>query len=85
MKEILIRHIRAYPAMTVTDAVKLCYQSAFGGGHLITDEARALAFLHTERKQLLQSAETPLTLWQVATQRFAIRTTPPEIIAVLST
>lgn len=61
MKEVLIRHIRAYPAMTVTDAVKLCYQSAFGGGHLITDEARALAFLHTERKQLLQSAETPLT------------------------
>ncbi len=45
-------HFARYPAMQTGDAVKLCYQSAFGGGHLITDPARALARIRRERQEI---------------------------------
>lgn len=34
MRDILLLHAKRYPAMKAEDAVKLCYQSEFGGGHL---------------------------------------------------
>lgn len=49
MRFVLETHIARYPTLAVADAVKLCYQSAFGGGHLITDSARALAWIARER------------------------------------
>ena len=61
MKEILLAHIKACPRLLPQDAVKLCYQSAFGGGHLITDSARAAEYLHTERAALTPNAALPLT------------------------
>ena len=36
MKEILLEHFHRYPQMQLQDAVKLLYQSEFGGGHMIT-------------------------------------------------
>jgi len=37
--------------MEPADAVKLAYQSVFGGGHMIADPAKSLAFLAQERAQ----------------------------------
>jgi len=50
MKEILMEHIRRYPKMQVTDAVKLLYQSEFGGGHMIANPARSLEWIINEWK-----------------------------------
>lgn len=35
MRDILLLHAKKYPAMKAEDGVKLCYQSEFGGGHLL--------------------------------------------------
>ena len=48
MKEILREHIKRYPHMQVTDAVKLLYQSEFGGGHMISNPARSLMWIKNE-------------------------------------
>jgi len=48
MKTILLTHARRYPRMEPRDAVKLLYQSEFGGGHLIRDEDDCLRFLQQE-------------------------------------
>ena len=61
MKEVLLAHIKAHPRLLPQDAVKLCYQSAFGGGHLITDPARAAAYLRTERASLTQNPTQSLS------------------------
>lgn len=43
MKESLLKsHFALYPEMEAQDAVKLCYQSAYGPGHLIRDEQAAV-------------------------------------------
>lgn len=47
-KEILLTHARRYPLMQPQDAVKLLYQSQFGGGHMILNEAACLEFLYRE-------------------------------------
>ena len=49
MEHILTVHFSKYPKMTPQDAVKLIYQSSFGGGHLISDTSAAMAYLRTER------------------------------------
>jgi len=49
MEHILTAHFSKYPQMTPQDAVKLIYQSSFGGGHLITDTTAALSYLRAER------------------------------------
>lgn len=48
LKKILLDELKARPAMELQDAVKLLYQSEFGGGHLITDPEGALARLREE-------------------------------------
>lgn len=48
METILLTHARRYPRMEPRDAVKLLYQSQFGGGHLIRNEAACMEFLHRE-------------------------------------
>ncbi len=57
----LNRHLRTHPAMHPQDAVKFCYQSAFGGGHLITDTDRAARYLAAERASLTPDPTLPLT------------------------
>ncbi len=56
--DILRSHIVRYPAMQIADAVKLCYQAAFGGGHLITDPNAALVWLSRERASIDTYDET---------------------------
>ncbi len=52
--ETLLRHAERYPMMEPADAVKLAYQSVFGGGHLVTNEANCLARLSAERANALE-------------------------------
>lgn len=50
--EIIKVHLRRYPEMEPTDVIKLLYQRAFGGGHLVTDPDAALARLTAEHAAL---------------------------------
>ena len=47
-EKILLFHFERYPLMKPVDAIKLCYQSAFGCGHLVKNEEKALSMLKTE-------------------------------------
>ncbi len=61
MDTYLKNHLLPHPALQPQDAVKFCYQSAFGGGHLITDPLRAAEYLAKERASLTPSPAIPLT------------------------
>ncbi len=62
MYTIFTTHGRRYPRMTPQDAVKLAYQSVFGGGHMIPDPTAALTRLETEWAALPDSSvELPKT------------------------
>lgn len=52
MKEYLLRQIERYPGMKVEDAVKLLYQSEFGGGHMIKNSQASLRWLKEEWNQV---------------------------------
>jgi uridine kinase len=45
---VLDLHARRYPLMQIQDLVKLAYQAAFAGGHMIDDEVTALNWLQVE-------------------------------------
>lgn len=49
---VLRQHMRRYPAMEPTDAVKLLYQNEFAGGHLIADEAGCVERLRQECEEV---------------------------------
>ena len=57
VKQILLKHFAIYPKMQVIDAVKLLYQSEFGGGHMITNPEQSLNRLKQEWKQRQKSSE----------------------------
>lgn len=48
MRRIFLEHFARYPLMGPQDGVKLAYQSAFGGGHLLTDPEFFLTRLRSE-------------------------------------
>lgn len=52
MKDILLWHSARYPRMQCRDYLKLLYQSEFGGGHLIADPEKALAWLERESAEV---------------------------------
>lgn len=58
MKEILLTHFKRYPLMEPRDAVKLIYQSAFGGGHLV-DKGTAEERIFTEWESVRNGAPPP--------------------------
>lgn len=60
MRSVLLAHACRYPAMNPTDAVKLLYQSEFGGGHLIRDESAYLSRLREEYEATPQRSDVPL-------------------------
>ncbi len=49
MRDILLLHAKTYPAMKAEDGVKLCYQSEFGGGHLLPSREACLESIREER------------------------------------
>lgn len=40
--------LKNHPSMQLSDAVKLCYQAAFGAEHLLSNTDRARAYLMAE-------------------------------------
>ncbi len=59
-EEILIYHFKKYPLMMPKDAVKLCYQSAFGCGHLIKNKEMALSMLKNEMENIQANNDAQL-------------------------
>ena len=57
IRDILLRHFDAYPAMLPQDAVKLMYQSEFGPEHMIGDEKKCLDMLRQEMAALPSGPE----------------------------
>ena len=51
MRDLLREHRKMYPCMQVQDAVKLLYQSEFGGGHMIANPQKSLEFLKQEQRE----------------------------------
>lgn len=49
--------LKNHPSMQYQDAVKLCYQAAFGAEHLLSDEDGARAYLVTEFEGILPTSE----------------------------
>jgi hypothetical protein len=60
MQEIFRAHFARYPLMKAQDAVKLCYQSEFGGGHMIRDVQGCLDYLRREYRSVEKREDTPL-------------------------
>ena len=58
MKNMLLKHYEAYPKMQLIDAVKLAYQSEFGGGHMIKSETESLQRLKDEYNTLQVSSDS---------------------------
>ena len=48
MKEILMKQFARYPQMNIEDAVKLLFQSEFGGGHMVANPAKSLERIRRE-------------------------------------
>ncbi len=57
--EALKYHFLKYRKMTPQDAVKLIFQSEYGGGHLIADESYARARLEDELRDTPRNASVP--------------------------
>ena len=57
---ILLAHAARYPKMEPADAVKLLYQSEFGGGHLIADPDTCRNYLRAEWEHTPYDADTSL-------------------------
>ena len=60
-ERILIYHFGKYPLMTPVDAVKLCYQSAFGCGHLVKNKDFALSILKKELDETVSDFDAQLS------------------------
>ncbi len=71
LHETLKAHFLRYPKMTPQDAVKLIFQSEFGGGHLITNEAYAQARLVSELADTPRDEKIP-TLEPLGTSAYRI-------------
>ena len=52
--------LRAHPDIEIRDAVKFMYQSEFGGGHMINDEASSLLRLKEELEAVTFSSAVPM-------------------------
>lgn len=59
-EKVLLFHFEKYPLMKPVDAVKLCYQSAFGCGHLVKNEEFALSMLKNELENTTRDFDAQL-------------------------
>ena len=49
--------LKKHPSMKYQDAIKLCYQAAFGAEHLLSDIERARSYLYEEFDSVLPTEE----------------------------
>lgn len=67
MKEIILWHAAAHPSMRAQDAIKLCYQAAFGAEHLLADAEKARAYFEREWDNVLPN---DVPLWEPISKRY---------------
>lgn len=65
MRDVLLLHAGKYPAMKAEDAVKLCYQSEFGGGHLAPSREDCESGIREERMAAEPLPENSLLLEKI--------------------
>ena len=62
LRDALLLHAGMYPKMRPADAVKLIYQSEFGGGHMIKSPEASLTRLYDEYAATEHDAAQPLII-----------------------
>ena len=67
MKDILAMHSHAHPSLQPQDAIKLCYQAAFGAEHLLINEEKARNYFDAEWESV-SSADIPL--WEMISEGY---------------
>lgn len=60
LKRVVDFHVHKYSDMTPQDLVKLIFQGEFGGGHLLTDYDRCLAWIEREYQNTAQQPDVEL-------------------------
>ena len=60
LKRVVDLHVHKYPGMTPQDLIKLIFQGEFGGGHLLTDYDRCLAWIEREYLNTAQQSDAEL-------------------------
>jgi len=67
MKKMILWHAAAHPSMRAQDAIKLCYQAAFGAEHLLTDAEKVRAYFEREWDNVLPK---DVPLWEPISERY---------------
>ena len=57
VRELCEYMVNVYPEATLQDIYKTCYQDFFGPGHLVTDSASALNYIHSEVEEIKASEQ----------------------------
>lgn len=87
MTEIFLEHMKKYPEMEMSDAVKLAYQSVFGCAHFVNDRETCIRRIETELRESTELCETAAfedigSAWaRFYLNSLAARTMMPEMIA----
>lgn len=62
-RDFFLEQIKRHPAMEPQDAIKLCYQAAFGAEHLLQDKEAAYRYLEEEYFAVEEVSAEPLYEW----------------------
>ena len=57
LAQIMRLHAEKYPGMKPQDCIKLLYQNTWGGGHMIADPEKSLAYLKQELAEVKPDPE----------------------------
>lgn len=89
MEQYLLDQAQRHPAMQARDALKMCYQAAYGAEHLLRDTEAARAYLHRELQACPACMDEPLyeeispTLCRVNLRAWKAQNHPEEALFVL--
>lgn len=61
VRELCEYTISTYPQATLQDLYKTCYQDFFGPGHMVTDTASALGYIHYEVEEIRSSENVSIS------------------------
>lgn len=61
-KNLLLSHFREYPSAQIEDIFKFLHQSAFGCGHMVSDEEGALEYIEKEKNSVSCSSENKIEM-----------------------
>ena len=66
-----MEQMRLHPSFQMMDAVKLCYQAAFGAEHLLGDREGAYRYFMTEWEELDLAAEENEPLFEMISENYS--------------